>query len=93
LALSKGIPAGPIYDLKQIIEDEHISKAREMFLDVDHPVIGKMKVNGNPIKLMDTMPDVQMPAPTLGQDNDYVYGEILKMSKQEIKDLSKNGVI
>lgn len=93
LALAKGIPAGPIYDVKQIVEDEHISKAREMFLDVDHPVIGKMKVNGNPIKLMDTMPDVQIPAPTLGQYNDFVYGEMLNMSKQEVEDLAKNGVI
>lgn len=44
LALAKEIPAGPIYNVKQIVEDEHISKVRKIFLDVDHPVIGKMKL-------------------------------------------------
>lgn len=53
--LAKGIPAGPIYNVKQITEDEHIAKEREMFVEIDHPVIGKMKVNGNPVKLMDMM--------------------------------------
>jgi len=31
---------------------------REMFVEIEHPVIGKMKVNGNPIKLMDNMPEI-----------------------------------
>ena len=47
--LAKGIPAGPIYNVKQITEDEHIAKEREMFVEIEHPVIGKMKVNGNVI--------------------------------------------
>ena len=37
--LAKGIPAGPIYNVKQITEDEHIAKEREMFVEIEHPVI------------------------------------------------------
>ena len=32
-----------------------------MFIDVDHPVIGKVKLNGNPVKLMDMMPSIRKP--------------------------------
>ena len=77
LMLSKGIPAGPIYNVKQILENEHIAGARQMFVEVNHPVIGPMKVNGNPVKLMDMMPRVNYPAPTLGQDNDLIYKNML----------------
>ena len=93
IVLGKGIPAGPIYDVKQITENEHIAGAREMFIEVDHPVIGSMKVNGNPIKLMDMMPRVNMPAPTLGQHNREIMGELLGMSEQEISALEEKQVI
>lgn len=93
LMLSKGIPAGPIYNVKQILEDKHISGAREMFIDVDHPVIGPMKVNGNPVKLMNMKPRVNYPAPTLGQDNDQIFECFLGMKKDEIAELREEHVI
>lgn len=93
LMLSKGIPAGPIYNVKQILENEHIAGARQMFVEVNHPVIGPMKVNGNPVKLMDMMPRVNYPAPTLGQDNDLIYKNMLGLSDDEIRDLHEENVI
>lgn len=93
LMLSKGIPAGPIYNVKQILEDKHISGAREMFIDVDHPVIGPMKVNGNPVKLMNMKPRVNYPAPTLGQDNEQIFECFLGMKKDEIAELREEHVI
>ena len=74
--LVHGIPAGPIYNVKQITEDPHIARAREMFIDIDHPKIGKMTVNGNPIKLMNMMPRINCPAPTLGQHNEEILREL-----------------
>lgn len=53
LVLSKGIPAGPILDVSQILADPHV-KAREMFVEMDHPTLGRITVNGCAIKLMDT---------------------------------------
>lgn len=93
LMLSKGIPAGPIYNVRQILENEHIAGARQMFVEVNHPVIGSMKVNGNPVKLMDMMPRVNYPAPTLGQDNELIYRDMLGLSGNEIRDLQKENVI
>lgn len=93
IILGAGIPAGPIYDVKNITEDQHIASDREMFIDIEHPVIGHMKVNGNPIKLMDMMPRINYPAPTLGQDNDMVFGDILGMDEDQIRELKQQKVI
>lgn len=89
--LSKGIPAGPILDVSQILDDPHV-KAREMFVEMDHPTLGKITVNGCAIKLMDTKPSVRTPAPALGQHN----AEILTglgYSEEKVKQLAEAGVI
>ncbi len=93
MVLSKGIPAGPINNVAQIVEDEHIRDAREMFVKVDHPVIGPMVVNGNPIKLLDMMPRVNYPAPTLGQHNEEILKGFLGLSEEEYADLVEKKVI
>ena len=93
IVLDHGIPAGPIYDLKQIVEDEHIAKVRKMFIEIDHPVIGKMRVNGNPVKMMETMPEIYKPAPTLGQDNNSIYHNMLGYSAEQLKLFESDGVI
>lgn len=90
--LAKGIPAAPIFNVKQITEDEHIAKAREMFIEIDHPMIGRMKVNGSPIKLMDMMPRINCPAPTLGQHNEEIL-EGLGYTTEQIADFKERGVI
>ena len=90
--LAKGIPAAPIFNVKQITEDEHIAKAREMFIEIDHPTIGRMKVNGSPIKLMDMMPRINCPAPTLGQLNEEIL-EGLGYTAEQIADFKERGVI
>lgn len=91
--LEKGIPAGPIYNVRQITEDYHIAVEREMFIETKHPVIGKMKVNGNPIKLMDMPPRINCVAPTLGQHNKEILKDMLGYEEHEIEQLRKNKVI
>ena len=90
--LGKGISAAPIFNVRQITEDEHIAKAREMFIEIDHPTIGRMKVNGSPIKLMDMMPRINCPAPTLGQHNEEIL-EGLGYTAEQIADFKERGVI
>lgn len=93
IVLGKGIPAGPIYNVQQITEDNHIAAAREMFVEVNHPVIGPMKVNGNPIKLMDMMPRINYPAPTLGQDNESILKDMVGITDKEYQELIAKKVI
>jgi formyl-CoA transferase len=89
----EGLPAAPIYTIKDVVEDKHISEAREMFVPFSHPVIGKMKVNGCPIKLMDTKTSLRMPAPTLGQHNKEILTEYLNYSEEEYDKLIENNIL
>ena len=91
LILSKGIPAGPIMNIKQILEDPHV-KEREMFVDMDHPTLGKITVNGCAIKLMDTKPSVRTPAPQLGQNNAEIFEGMLGMTEEQFNELHEKQV-
>lgn len=75
LLLEKGIPAGPILDISQILADPHI-KERQMFVEMDHPTLGRITVNGCAVKLLETPGGPRTPAPTLGGDNAAVYGAL-----------------
>ena len=60
---------------------------------VDHPLMGKVRVDGLPYHLSETDWHIGEAAPLLGEDNDVVYGEILGLSDAEIGDLRTEGVI
>lgn len=91
--LSKKVPAGPVYSVPDIVKDDHITKDREMFVELEHPIIGNMKVNGTPIKMMGTPYKNWKPAPSLGKDNHEILKNILNYSEEEIKDFEKNSII
>nr|UWI50949.1 CoA transferase [Clostridioides difficile] len=88
-----GVPAAPIYDLGHVTTNEHIAKAREMIVDIKHPIIGNMKVNGNPVKLMTTKAQINVPAPSLGESNEEVYNSWLGFDGGKINELKESGVI
>ena len=64
-----------------------------MFVPFHHPVIGDMKVNGCPIKLMDTKTSLRMPAPVLGQHNKEVLTEVLDYTEEEYEELVANKIL
>ena len=90
---SAGVPVAPINMLADVVNDEHIAGAREMFIHMHHPVIGDMTVPGNPVKLLDTKPDISKCAPDLGQDNKAVYGEMLGLTEGDLETLKAHNVI
>jgi crotonobetainyl-CoA:carnitine CoA-transferase CaiB-like acyl-CoA transferase len=86
-----GIPAGPIYTVPEALADEH-AQARGMVQTLQHPQVGAVKVLGNPVKMSATPATMRKASPTLGEDNDAVFGE-LGYTAQELKDLRARGVI
>ncbi len=87
-----GVPAAPILDLDQAMENEQ-ALAREMFVKVDHPVLGETIEPGFSIKFSETKGDLSAPAPLLGQHNEEVYGKLLGLSVEELEALRKEGVV
>jgi crotonobetainyl-CoA:carnitine CoA-transferase CaiB-like acyl-CoA transferase len=69
------VPGGPVYTFDETVEDPHI-KAREMFFDVEHPIIGKMKNIGYPVKFSRTPQQFRSAAPWLGQHTTDVLTEL-----------------
>jgi crotonobetainyl-CoA:carnitine CoA-transferase CaiB-like acyl-CoA transferase len=66
-----GVPCGPIRDYKEVFDDPH-TQAREMSIEMHHPVEGMIKGLGIPIKMSGTPGQVRSAAPLLGQHTDEV---------------------
>ena len=90
--LDNGVPCGPILDIEQMVNHPHFI-AREMVLEVEHPTIGKMKIQGIPVKFTESPGSVDAPAPLLGQHTDEVLKCILGYSDEKIRELRENKVI
>lgn len=93
LLLNAGIPAAPINTIDRVAKDPHIAGAREMFVEIDHPKAGKLKMTGNQIKLTNHKIDTFRPAPTLSQDTEEILRKYLDMSEEDVKLLVKEQVV
>ena len=93
IILGVGVPAAPIMTIDKVVADPHISGAREMFVEVDHPTVGKMKIAGNHIKMSETPTRVETAAPLLGQHSLELLQELLGMTEGQFNELVAQGVI
>jgi crotonobetainyl-CoA:carnitine CoA-transferase CaiB-like acyl-CoA transferase len=75
--LEAGVPAGQIYDYEQALNTDHVA-ARQMVLDVPHPVEGSYKALGFPVKLSRTPQQVRRHAPLLGEHSDEIRRELVE---------------
>lgn len=87
-----GVPNGPINYIDAVLEDEQV-KAREMIVEVEHPIAGKLKMPGVAIKLSETPGAVVAPAPVLGQHTSEILQRFFGYSEAEIEDLYEKGVL
>ncbi len=88
---ARRIPCAPVNNLAQALSDEQVL-ARNMVIEVAHPLGGSVKMPGNPIKLSETYEDTYSPPPLLGQHNREVYTS-LGLSEAELAALQQEGVI
>ena len=87
-----GVPAQAVLDDVDLYNDLHL-KARGFFQRLRHPAAGEHDYPGLLWKLTKADQSVRLPPNTLGEHNDYVYGEILGMSAKEIEGLRGEGII
>jgi CoA:oxalate CoA-transferase len=87
-----GIPAGKISNIADVVKDPHVL-ARDMIVNVVHPVAGNFTLPGIPIKLSMTPGKIKSPAPVLGQHNEEVLTEYLGMTPDDVNALEEEGVI
>jgi crotonobetainyl-CoA:carnitine CoA-transferase CaiB-like acyl-CoA transferase len=87
------IPCAPILGIDQVLEDEQIAH-REMVVEVDHPVCGKVPMLGDPVKI-DPEPDSEhfRAPPTLGQHTERILRDLLGYDEARIEALRADEVI
>ncbi|MFC2017613.1 CaiB/BaiF CoA transferase family protein [Chloroflexota bacterium] len=92
LLQGEGVAAGVVQDAKDLASDPQL-RARGFFVELDHPEMGKTISDATPIKLSGAPARYVRAAPVLGQDNNYVYNQLLGMSERELAELKEQGVI
>ena len=88
--LAHGVPCAPVNTMDRALNDPQAA-ARNMVVEVEHPLGGTFRVPGNPIKLSATGDDVYAGPPLLGQHTVEVLRELLKYDDAKIKDLLAGG--
>lgn len=79
-----GLPCAPINTIDKILADPQVN-ARDMIVELDHPIAGKLKVPGVPVKLSATPGAVETHAPLLGEHNSEVLKEVLGWDEAKTK--------
>jgi crotonobetainyl-CoA:carnitine CoA-transferase CaiB-like acyl-CoA transferase len=86
------VPSGLIYRAPDMLEDPHF-KAREAIVSTPHPAFGTLRMQNVAPKLSRTPGGIRRAAPELGQDNDRVYLELLKLDPARYAQLRQKRVI
>jgi crotonobetainyl-CoA:carnitine CoA-transferase CaiB-like acyl-CoA transferase len=86
------VMCAPIQTAAEILADPQL-KERGYFVDVDHPVAGRLPYPGAPFIMSETPFEIRCPAPLLGQHNEEVYCGELGLSKDELLSLHARGVV
>ena len=82
---------GKVYEPEEVVADPQV-QARDMIVEMRHPVHGTVKQFGQPIKLSDTPGTIRSLAPYSGEHTDQVLGE-LGMATADIKALRDKKVV
>ena len=90
--LKSKIAAAPVNSPEDLMKYTQL-KAREYFVEVDHPETGKVTYPGAPFKMSETSWKIRQPAPLLGQHNEEIYCRLLGYTKEELVKLREGGII
>jgi crotonobetainyl-CoA:carnitine CoA-transferase CaiB-like acyl-CoA transferase len=87
-----GVPCAAIADMERVVASPQL-RAREMFVEVDHEVLGTLVLTGIPVKLDGTPGTIRTAPPRAGQDTDRVLREVLGLDDDAITALRDAGAI
>jgi crotonobetainyl-CoA:carnitine CoA-transferase CaiB-like acyl-CoA transferase len=86
------VPLAPAYTSEEVVNSEHMV-AREYFVVVDHPEIGKAKYPGAPYAFSQTPWKIDRHAPLLGEHNKEIFQGRFGYSDEKLAELRETGVI
>ena len=89
---TEGVPAGVVANNSDLFEDPQL-KERECFWMIDHLALGFYPHPSPAFKLSKTPAEPCMAAPCVGQHNELICKEFLKMPEEEFTQLLNEGVL
>jgi crotonobetainyl-CoA:carnitine CoA-transferase CaiB-like acyl-CoA transferase len=88
----EGVPAGPVIFEDDAYTDPHL-KERDFFEELTHEECGTHLYPGLSWRMSKTPNKLRLPPVRLGEYNEYVYKQLLKISDEEYKELEREGHI
>jgi len=85
------IPVGPILSMKEIAEEQSLRDTGTV-VEVDHPTRGRYLTVGNPIKMSDSICEVQR-SPLLGEHTEEILSKVLGYSDTDVAEIKASGAI
>lgn len=70
------IPSGPIQNIEEVANDPQLT-ARDMFIHMDHPTAGSIRMVGSPLKLSRTPVTIRHHPPNAGEHNEEILNNLL----------------
>jgi benzylsuccinate CoA-transferase BbsF subunit len=86
-----GVAAAPVLNVADLLHDPHY-RARGTFIEVRHPLGFRETIYGAYVKTSRSEARVR-PGPTLGQDNEFVFQELLGLPEARYRELVEQQVI
>ncbi|HVB79166.1 MAG TPA: CoA transferase [Candidatus Binataceae bacterium] len=87
-----GVAAGVAFNGADLATDPHLA-AHGFFAPVKLPDGGSTRLTGVPMRLSATPGSIRTVAPEVGEDNDYVLGELLGLGRAERAELIAEGAV
>lgn len=88
----RGAPAAPIANVAEVPTFEHL-KERNFFVELDHPIAGKLSYASALAGFSRTPMALERPAPLLGQHNQEIYCGRLSLNPGDLAKLRGEGII
>jgi len=85
-------PISPLHTTEDMVKSEQL-QARGFFVEMDHPVAGKMKSPGSAYRFSESPWQLRRPAPLLGQHNEEIYCDRLSYGRDELVKMREAGII
>lgn len=87
---SFGVPCGIVQSPEEMHADPQLAH-RHHYWTLDHPVMGARTYDAPAFRLSRTPAELTKAAPCLGEDNEYVYRELIGLSDDEFVELLADG--
>ena len=92
LLQAAAVPCGVAQTGQDLLNDPHL-QSRQFAVELEHPVAGRLTYPGLPFQMLGTPGKPARLAPELGQHNDYVFGQLLGLTPEEIENLQREQVL